>query len=70
VDKALLPDIRFLGERVYISLPHEGRIAEVVLDPAEVIRYIDVGGQPTRMVAISADLKTRARAHNSVATTK
>jgi DNA-binding beta-propeller fold protein YncE len=54
VDKALLPDIRFLGDRVFISLPHEGRIAEVQLQSGEVTRYIDVGGQPTRMVAVSA----------------
>jgi hypothetical protein len=54
VDKALLPDIRFLGDRVFISLPHEGRIAEVQLQSGEVTRSIDVGGQPTRMVAVSA----------------
>lgn len=56
VDKALLPDIRFLGDLVYISLPHEGRIAELQLPSGEVNRYIEVGGQPTRMVAVPADL--------------
>ena len=55
VDKALLPDIRFLGDRVFVSLPHEGRIAEVALQSGELIRYIDVGGQPTRMVAVAAE---------------
>jgi hypothetical protein len=54
VDKALLPDIRFLGDLVYISLPHEGRIAELQLPSGEVNRYIEVGGQPTRMVAVPA----------------
>lgn len=68
VDQALLPDIRFLDERVYISLPHEGRIAELSLDPAEVIRYIEVGGRPTRMVALPADLKPRFPHRHSIAT--
>jgi hypothetical protein len=68
VDKALLPDIRFLGGRVYISLPHEGRIAELTLDPAEVLRYIDVGGEPTRMVAMPADLKAPFPSRHSIAT--
>lgn len=68
VDKALLPDIRFLDERVYISLPHEGRIAELSLDPVEVLRYIEVGGNPTRMVALPADLKPRFPSRHSIAT--
>lgn len=70
VDRALLPDIRFLDGRVYISLPHEGRIAEVNPDTAEVIRYIEVGGNPTRMVALPADLKMRFPARHSIATPK
>lgn len=67
VDRALLPDIRFLDGRVYISLPHEGRIVELNPDTAEVIRYIEVGGNPTRMVALPADLKMRFPARNSIA---
>jgi hypothetical protein len=67
VDRALLPDIRFLDGRVYISLPHEGRIAEVDPTRAEVIRYIEVGGNPTRMVALPADLKMRFPARHSIA---
>jgi hypothetical protein len=64
VDKALLPDIRFLGDLVYISLPHEGRIAELQLPSGEVLRYIEVGGQPTRMVAVPADLGSSQASEN------
>ena len=38
--------------KAYVSLPHEGRIAVVGLEEAQVERYIEVGGQPTRMVLV------------------
>ncbi len=49
VDKAILPDIQTLGNLAYISLPHEGRIAEVDLQAAKVLRYLEIGGEPSRL---------------------
>jgi len=53
-DKAVLPDIDTEGNRAYISLPHQGQIAEVDLDEGAVLRYFDTGGQPTRVVLLKA----------------
>ncbi len=53
-DKAVLPDIASEGGRAYISLPHEGQIAEVDLDRGSVLRYMQTGGQPTRVVLLKA----------------
>ena len=50
VDKAILPDIKSMRGKAYVSLPHEGRIAVVDLETAEILRYVDVGGEPTRIV--------------------
>ena len=52
VDKAVLPDIGVLGERAFVTLPHQGRIAEVDLTAGELIRHYDIGGSPTRLVVI------------------
>ncbi len=49
-DKAVLPDILTLGGLAYVSLPTEGAIAEVDLEAGEVIRHLDIGGEPTRLV--------------------
>jgi len=49
VDKAILPDIQTLGDLAYVSLPHEGRIAEVNLRTAKVLRYLETGGEPSRL---------------------
>jgi hypothetical protein len=54
VDKAILPDILTLGDLAYVSLPHEGRIAEVDLQQGTVIRYLEVGGEPTRLRLLKA----------------
>jgi len=54
VDKAVLPDIRTLGTRAYVSLPHEGRIAEVDLEKGVVVRQLEVGGSPTRLLLVAA----------------
>lgn len=53
-DKAVLPDIATEGNRAYVSVPHQGRIAEVDLDAGSVLRYIDTGGEPTRVVLLKA----------------
>ena len=50
VDKAILPDIKSMHGDAYVSLPHEGRIAVVDLETAEIKRQFDVGGEPTRIV--------------------
>jgi zinc transport system substrate-binding protein len=56
VDKAILPDIRALGDNAYVSLPHEGRVAVVNLDSGEVSRYLETGGSPTRIVLVDAQM--------------
>lgn len=52
VGQAILPNIATLGDRAYVSLPHEGRIAEIHLTDGAVIRHIEVGGEPTRLVLV------------------
>jgi hypothetical protein len=52
VDRAILPDIKTMDGRAYVSLPHEGRIAVVTLEDARVERYINIGGEPTRIVLV------------------
>jgi hypothetical protein len=54
VDKALLPDIVAIGHTGYVSIPPEGVIAEVDLVAGKLLRRIDVGGQPTRLLAVEA----------------
>jgi hypothetical protein len=54
VGQAILPDIVTFGDRAYVSLPHEGRIAEVHLTDGTVIRHLQVGGEPTRIVLVVA----------------
>jgi len=50
-----LPEMATVGNLVYITLPQEGRIAVVDLEKTEVVQYLDVGGQPTRIVVIQKD---------------
>lgn len=52
VGRAILPDIKSMHGDAYVSLPHEGRIALVDLETAEIKRYFDVGGEPTRIVLV------------------
>ena len=54
-DKAILPDVLAWKDRVYVSIPNEGRIAEVDLEQGTIIRHIDVGGEPTRMVIVHSE---------------
>jgi hypothetical protein len=64
VDKAILPDIKTMGGDAYVSLPHEGRIAVVDLDTAEIERYYDTGGEPTRIVLVGAHSEAAQAASN------
>lgn len=54
VDKALLPGIVTLGNTAYITIPPEGVIVEVDILAGRVVRKIEVGGQPTRLVLVKA----------------
>lgn len=54
LDKAILPDVRAVNGLAYVSLPHEGRIAVVDLDKNTIVRYYDVGGQPTRIIVVES----------------
>ena len=54
VDRAILPDILAIGDRAYISVPPEGVIGEVDIKQGKVLRRINVGGQPTRLLTVKA----------------
>lgn len=54
VDKALLPGIVTRGNTAYITIPPEGVIVEVDILAGKVVRKIEVGGQPTRLVLVKA----------------
>jgi hypothetical protein len=54
LDKAILPDIEAVDDLIYVSLPHEGRIAVVDLVGNKIVRYLDVGGQPTRLLVVES----------------
>ena len=59
VGKAILPEITSYKGLTYISLTHEGRLAEIDIEAGKVNRYIDIGGFPTRMILLpKADLTT------------
>ncbi len=51
-DKAVLPDILVAGGSAYVSLPNEGRIAQVDIDRGKVLRRLEVGGEPTRLILV------------------
>jgi hypothetical protein len=55
VGKAILPDIESHNGLAYITLTHEGRIAEIDLEQGEVKRYVDLGGFPTRIVLLAKE---------------
>ncbi|MBT8441122.1 MAG: hypothetical protein KJO76_01955 [Gammaproteobacteria bacterium] len=64
-DKAILPDIKSLRGDAYVSLPHEGRIAVVDLETGKIERYLDTGGEPTRIVLMDVrEGAARAAASN------
>jgi len=52
-DKAVLPDILVSGSSAWVSLPNEGRIAQVEIETGKVLRHLDVGGEPTRLILVS-----------------
>jgi len=49
---AVLPDIARLDHLAYVSLPHRGLIAEVDWKKGKLLRYLRVGGMPTRLVLV------------------
>lgn len=54
VDKALLPDIVTVGEKAYVTIPPEGVLVEVDMRSGQVLRRFELGGEPTRLVVVSA----------------
>ncbi len=52
VDKAVLPDIVVADGHAFVSLPHQGKIVEVDLETAEIKGELDIGGEPTRLLAL------------------
>jgi hypothetical protein len=52
VGKAINPDIETLNNIAYVSIPHEGRIAEVDLLQGILLHNITIGGEPVRMVLL------------------
>ncbi len=64
VNKAILPDIKSMHGDAYVSLPHEGRIAIVDLETAEIKRYLDTGGEPTRIVLVEPKAAAARAASN------
>ncbi|WP_337845125.1 hypothetical protein [Thermus sp.] len=50
---AILPDIVPWIGRAYVSLPHLGLVAEVDGERGRVVRYLRVGGSPTRLVLVA-----------------
>lgn len=51
---AIYPDLAPWPEKglVYVSLPHLGLVAEVDAERGRAVRYLRVGGSPTRMVLV------------------
>ncbi|MDM7324716.1 MAG: hypothetical protein P3W93_007005 [Thermus sp.] len=51
---AIYPDIAPWPERglAYVSLPHLGLVAEVDVERGRMVRYLRVGGSPTRLVLV------------------
>ena len=64
VDKALLPDILTMGKLAYITIPPEGVIVEVDVLAGTVLRRFDIGGQPTRLVAVRSGAPAAAKSLN------
>ena len=64
VDKAILPDIKSMNGDAYVSLPHEGRIAIVDLETGKIKRYLETGGEPTRIVLMQAHAEETRAASN------
>ena len=59
VDGAILPDIAYLGDNLYVSVPFSGQLRVVSLDRQRkalvaVTERHDIGGLPTRMVVAQA----------------
>lgn len=52
VDNAILPDIQTVGNHVYVTVPPEGTVVDVDLAAGKVLRKIDIGGEPARLLAV------------------
>jgi hypothetical protein len=52
VGKAILPDIKTVGDQAFISITHEGKVVQVDLKEQVKVKTFDVGGKPTRLMAI------------------
>ncbi|MFF2655707.1 hypothetical protein [Streptomyces sp. NPDC058045] len=52
-DKAEMPDLATGNGTVHVSLPRSGRLLTVDLDSGKVVRRVDLGGMPTRIVRLA-----------------
>ncbi len=52
VDKAVLPDIVVADGNAFVSLPHQGKVVTVDLETADIAGEVDIGGEPTRLLAL------------------
>ncbi|MFE4416377.1 hypothetical protein [Streptomyces sp. NPDC056821] len=52
-EKAEMPDLATGGGVVHVSLPRSGRLLTVDLDSGKVVRRLDLGGMPTRIIRLS-----------------
>ena len=52
---AIMPSIATYKERAFVSLPHRGWIAEVDWKQGKLLRYLMIGGMPTRLALVPAD---------------
>ncbi|MFJ5899779.1 hypothetical protein ACIQFZ_30985 [Streptomyces sp. NPDC093064] len=48
-----MPDLATGGGVVHVSLPRGGRLLTVDLDSGKVVRRLDLGGTPTRIIRLS-----------------
>jgi len=54
VSGAIMPSIVATNALAYISIPQRGTIAEVDIRAGKLIRYLMIGGKPTRLVLLDA----------------
>jgi len=55
VDKALLPAIATIGHTAWVTIPPEGVLVEVDIRRGTILRRIELGGEPTRLLIVQAD---------------
>jgi len=54
ISGAIMPSIVATNDLAYISIPQRGTIAEVDLEAGKLMRYLMIGGKPTRLVLLEA----------------